>query len=183
MAELSFEYLKRVLKADFENGKLYWLPRSVDLFPSGGNAEAACKRWNSRDAGTEAFTTMMPNGYLKGKLSGHHLYAHRVIWALHIGSLPTNHIDHANGDRSDNRIENLREATRSENQRNRKIPANNSSGALGVSWNKRMGKWQASIWNGHRLEYLGCRSELDDAKELRLAAEVRLGYHQNHGRA
>lgn len=64
-------------------------------------------------------------------------------------------VDHRNGDGLDNRRSNLRAATNAENQRNRGLPANNTSGYKGVTWNKPAGKWQAGIRVDGRLLALG----------------------------
>lgn len=68
---------------------------------------------------------------------------HRIIWLMFIGSWPKNEIDHINRNKQDNRIENLREATHSENSLNRGIGRNNSSGHKGVSRTRSTGKWRA----------------------------------------
>lgn len=70
--------------------------------------------------------------------------AHRLIFMLHHGYLPQE-VDHINGDRADNRIENLRPANRSENQCNRNILANNTSGYAGVSWHKKSNAWVVRV--------------------------------------
>lgn len=85
--------------------------------------------------------------------------AHRLAWALFYGEWPPSILDHKNGNPSDNRIENLRIATHSENMRNKKTPSHNKSGYKGVSFCKCTGKWVARIrdsenkyWNLGRYE-------------------------------
>ena len=65
--------------------------------------------------------------------------SHRLIFMLHYGYMPKE-IDHINGDRADNRLENLREVTRSQNQYN-KAPQTNASGVRNVSWHKKSNAW------------------------------------------
>jgi hypothetical protein len=84
-------------------------------------------------------------GYLAVKLDGRRYQTHRIIWLWMKGEWPKADIDHINGDRTDNRWCNLREATNSQNQANRPRPANNRSGSKGISWCKRNGKWEAGI--------------------------------------
>lgn len=66
--------------------------------------------------------------------------AHRLIFMLHHDYFPKE-VDHINGDRADNRLENLRAATRSENQCNRNALSSNTSGYPGVSWHKKSKAW------------------------------------------
>jgi hypothetical protein len=71
---------------------------------------------------------------------------HRLVWIYHNGDIPDEMIvDHIDGDKTNNRIENLRIATQNENMQNSKIRSNNTSGVKGVSWNKQIKKWRARI--------------------------------------
>lgn len=70
--------------------------------------------------------------------------AHRLIFMLHHGYMPKE-VDHINGNRSDNRIENLRAVTRSENQCNRGVLSSNTSGYAGVSWHKKSKSWVVRV--------------------------------------
>tara|TARA_R110001606_G_scaffold190822_1_gene338772 strand:+ start:384 stop:701 length:318 start_codon:yes stop_codon:yes gene_type:complete len=101
---------------------------------------------------------------------------------MHVGDWPADQIDHISGDRSDNRIENLREATQTENSRNMKTLANNMSGVMGVSWDKRERHWIATISDDNSSVRLGRFKSFEDAVAARKAAEVEYGYHPNHGR-
>ena len=71
-------------------------------------------------------------------------YEHRLVYLWHFGYVPKE-IDHINGDKRDNRIENLREANRSQNMRNVKLKRNNTSGAKGVCWSKEKNKWVVRV--------------------------------------
>lgn len=92
-------------------------------------------------------------GYREIKVMGKLYYAARLAWLYTTGHFPINFIDHKNGNPGDNRIENLRESSASENAWNRKIPNNSTSGFKCVT---RYGKkWVARIVvNGKRI-YLG----------------------------
>jgi hypothetical protein len=81
--------------------------------------------------------------------------AHRLAWLYMTGNPPTDHIDHINGDKLDNRFENLREVTRFGNLQNMRTPTNaNNSGFLGVSAHQ--GKWRVQIMtNGERIRVSG----------------------------
>ena len=82
--------------------------------------------------------------------------AHRLVWTYHNGEIPTGfEIDHINQTKADNRIENLRLATPSQNRSNVTKYKNNTSGFKGVSWNKRDKKWQAFIMHNKKSIRLG----------------------------
>lgn len=95
------------------------------------------------------------HGYIAFKLFGHLRRAHRVAWFLTHGVFPDGDIDHINRDRSDNRIENLRCVSRSENMENQILKSNNKSGFKGVFFDARRGKWLASIGKNGRSKHLG----------------------------
>ena len=79
------------------------------------------------------------------------------------GKWPENDIDHINVARGDNRFSNLREATRSENLRNRGAQKNNTSGFKGVSWQKSSRKWDARINIHGKVVHLGYFDDPEDA--------------------
>ena len=85
-------------------------------------------------------------------------------------------VDHVNGNKQDNRIDNLRLCTNQENTFNAKISKNNTSGVHGVSFHKKTGKWRAYINHNRKQIYLGLFSSIEDAKYARVKAE--LEYHK-----
>ena len=125
-----------------------------------------------------------PRGYLscvneEGKLVLHHRY----VWEEANGPIPKGYqIDHINGDRADNRIENLRLVTPSENQMNVKLRDNNTSGVTGVFWDKRTSAWCAACYVDGKSKHLGRFRDWFDAVCARKSADNRYGYHVNHGR-
>lgn len=121
-------------------------------------------------------------GYLTVLVDGRRYKAHRVVWLMHFGSFPRGDVDHINGVRSDNRIENLRTVDHVENMRNQKLRSTNTSGVTGVTWNKKQKKWRAKITVNYRTISLGAFDALADAEKARLAAEDLYGFHENHGR-
>lgn len=121
-------------------------------------------------------------GYLDLRVNGHRAYGHRMAWLLTYGEWPDGQIDHINGVRDDNRIENLRVVTNKQNHTNMKRHKGNSSSVTGVYWNKRAGKWQAYICVDYKQIYLGVFKYLIDAETARKDAEIKFGFHKNHGR-
>lgn len=118
-------------------------------------------------------------GYRKVHIDGQYHSEHRVVWLLVNGESPEYpkfEIDHINGDRSDNRIENLRKVTKSTNQRNAGRRVSNTSGVHGVNWKAGANRWVARIWNGPRHVFLGQFKTLHEAQIARKAAERVLGF-------
>lgn len=118
--------------------------------------------------------TVRPNGYIQIGVDGKLYRAHRLAWLLVHGHFPESDIDHINRDRADNRIANLRLATRSENMCNRSIAANNSSGVTGVCWDASREKWLVQIKRkGAPQKNLGRYATLEEAAAVRANAEQR----------
>lgn len=171
------ETLRKLLRYEPETGKLFWRERPVDMFTT----SSYCDRWNSRYAGYEAFTSKNGKGYLVGRILGRTYRAHRVIWAMETGSWPVDQIDHEDHDRSNNRFKNLREVSNAENSRNMSLSCRNSSGIVGVHWNKQREKWHAQILVAGCNIYLGLFDDLSDATAARRVAEIKYKFHENHG--
>lgn len=113
------------------------------------------------------------NGYVGINVGGKQYYAHRIAWLFTHGRWPSEDIDHINRDKQDNRIVNLREATRSQNQRNHPLTAANKSGHKGVRWNKQARRWVAFMRINKKPKHLGSFTRLEDAVEARRRAETR----------
>jgi hypothetical protein len=95
-------------------------------------------------------------GYVLIRIDQKGYYAHRLAWLYEYGSFPQGHVDHINGNPNDNRLENLRIASNTENMQNIKgVNKNNSSGFLGVSFHKRSGKYRADIRVKSKKKWLG----------------------------
>lgn len=146
------EIVRQLLRYEPETGKLFWRERGPEWFAS----KRAHSAWNARFSGMEAFTARTSHGYAIGNFLGKLLMAHRVIWVIAQGCWPSADVDHINSDRSDNRIVNLREATRSENNCNRPISSANTSGLKGVTFHAKSRKWRAQIKKHGKNHFLGC---------------------------
>lgn len=118
--------------------------------------------------------------YIQIRFFGKKYRVHRLIFLYHNGYLPEN-IDHIDGNPLNNKIENLRAATKSQNNCNRKISQNNTSGIKGISWNKERMKWEVYIDKDHKRYRLGRYVSIDEAKEkLRnFRKEIHGEFHNN----
>lgn len=172
------ETLRKLLSYDPDTGLLTWKRRPIEMFAT----DRAGKIWNTRFCGKPAFKTDHNAGYRQGKISDKAYLAHRVAYAIHHGAWPASQIDHINGDRSDNRIANLRNVTNAENARNRVLPTDNTSGHMGVSWDGRRCKWHSCIHVRGKRRHIGYFTDIEDAIAARAAADVQYGFHPNHGR-
>ena len=100
--------------------------------------------------------------------------SHRLVWLFHNGLFPKYQIDHINGIRTDNRIENLREATSQQNSMNTGIYISNTSGTKGVCWSKEKSKWMAYIKFLGKFKNLGYFDDVINAADARKKAEIEL---------
>ncbi|MFA7308084.1 MAG: HNH endonuclease signature motif containing protein [Hyphomicrobium sp.] len=162
-ATLTEEYVRQLLNYNHETGVFTWKERAPDMFVDGErHAEWQCRNWNSKHAGTAA-GTINSKGYVLIIIVRIGYYAHRLAWLYMTGQWPEADIDHTNGDRSDNRFCNLREATHTENMRNARKRLDNTSGVKGVCWDNQTNKWRASIRVAGKRLYLGYFSSREDA--------------------
>lgn len=183
-APLDIQLLKKSVHFNSDTGEFVWLKRDASTFDGGKfTAEHACANWNSRYCGKPAFAAPHINGYLMGCFMSKHYLAHRIAFAIYFGYWPLTGLDHVNGIKTDNRICNLREADHAENARNQKTSARNSTGVLGVSYDKARGKYFACIRANGRSISLGRFTSIEEASAARKQADEEHGFHQNHGRA
>ncbi len=118
---------------------------------------------------------LRPDGYLVIRVDGFLYRANRLAWLYVHGRWPTADAEHRNGVRHENRIRNLREATRSQNLQNlRRAKANNKSGMLGVCLHQQSGKWRATIKADGKQRHLGLFTDKDEAHAAYLAAKREL---------
>ena len=175
------ELLRKILRYEPDTGKLFWRERPVEMFNSGFHtAETGRKSWNTRYAGSEAFTAVA-GGYRVGKIFYRKVAAHRVILAMAFDAWPQGEVDHINHDRGDNRMGNLRIVTSLGNARNRSMLKNNTSGVTGVYWNQRSRNWYSKIKVNYVPISLGSFDSITDAAAARKRAEIKHGFHKNHG--
>lgn len=171
MVEDAFEYCP-------ETGEIRWAKtRPIQHFKT----VMACNRWHTLFAGKIA-GAMNIGGYVAVTFNYVQLSGHRIAWRLHYGKWPSVHLDHQDGNRQNNRIDNLREVTPLENSRNVKLQERNRSGRIGVNWCDHGNCWRAYIGTGQGQKKLGSFKTKEEAIAAREAAETKYGYHPNHGR-
>lgn len=178
----SQDILNQLLRHDTETGKLYWRERSVFFFKGTKRSpEVSCLLWNAKNANCEALNYINPHGYKCGRILGRAASAHRTVWKMKYGFDP-DVIDHIDGNRVDNRISNLRSIVRGDNQKNMKRSKVNKSGVTGVRKMTKSEKWTATINVDFSSIHLGCFDSFGDAVKARKEAEIKYGFHPNHGR-
>lgn len=182
MGILTFDTVNSYLRYEPEVGKLYWRERDLSAFAGLKRPpEVLAKGWNTKYANAEAFTATAGNGYKVGAINYRNYLAHRIAWLLFYRAWPVNCIDHINGNRADNRIDNLRDVTVSGNARNIRRRSDNKSGINGVCIDNSCGSWRAQIRiNGVQI-HLGNFADIEDAKRARERANILYGYSERHG--
>ena len=133
-------------------------------------------------AGSEAGSIEVRHGYVSVSFMGSRYKAHRIIWEMFNGQIPDGmQIDHINHIRHDNKIENLRLVKKLENDMNRSVYKNSKSGVTGVRYVEKYRNWRSQIKvNGKQIS-LGSYSDIREAIKARKDAEVKYGFHENHG--
>lgn len=171
--EFSRDDVLDILRYEPETGFLYWLPRTF-------GKEAS--RFNSRWSGKRAGCGSIVDGYRRISLTINGVrkvhFEHRLIWFMIHGSWPIGDIDHLNHDRNDNRIENIRDVSKSDNQKNGGLGTRNKSGHIGVCWATRKKRWKVSCGS----KFIG--HFVDKGEAIKAAEEARAarGYHPHHGK-
>jgi hypothetical protein len=176
---MPLEDMQAHISVDPVAGSILWLQPPRDLFSSYKAWRVSCARRFRR----AALNSRHSRGYLHGYIAGRAYFAHIVVWAFANGRWPTGEIDHIDGNKTNNRIENLRECSTSENQRNQAIKKSNNSGVTGVHWHAQSRSWRAQVRHDGRTISLGLFKSIEEAAAARSAANIQYGYHANHGRA
>lgn len=147
--------LKALLHYDPDTGTFQWTGQKHGRARYKTSAGHTCKR--------SGYTVIGVDGILYA--------AHRLAWLYVHGVWPEGDTDHINRVRHDNRIANLREATRAQNMQNSGLRADSTTGHTGVTWDKSSGRWRAKIMVDGRHYCLGRFADLDAAIAARKAAE------------
>ena len=166
--EITQERLKYLLSYDPETGEF------TRLIGGRGRRAGEIAGCLKRDSGGKV--------YIYIQIDGRTYLAHRLAWLYTFGAWPENQIDHLDQNSLNNRLINLRDVTNAENGKNQKMSNRNSSGFTGVYFHNKAQKWEAQIKVNFKRIYLGLFELKDDAITARKNAEVKYGFHPNHGR-
>lgn len=160
---LTQEYLKSILHYSPCTGDFTW---TVNKSPN---------TYIGMRAGT------LDDGYIRIFIDKKSYRSSRLAHLYITGEWPQYEIDHINHIRSDNRWENLRSVSSTENLRNKTLYRNNNSNLPGVIWHTRDLVWQSRINNNGKRAHLGYFDDFFDACCARKSAENKYRYHPNHG--
>lgn len=155
--------LKSLLKYNQDTGLFTWLVASSNRIRIGDIA--GCNK----------------DGYILIRVNNILYRAHRLAWLYMTGSFPSQHIDHVDHIRSNNRWFNLRDVSQKENSKNMKKSKNNKSGVAGVRWCKKDNYWRIEVKVDYKLITLGSRRDFFEACCLRKSANNLYNFHSNHG--
>ena len=158
--QINIERVQELLRHDEETGDFFWKHNRR------GHAKAGDKCSYTNHA-----------GYIVIKIDGIKVMAHRLAWLLGHGSWPNGDIDHINGNRTDNRLQNLRDVDRTTNLQNqRQAQPKNRLGILGVS--EKNGRYRARIKAHGKVHELGIFSTPTEASAAYINAKRQL--HQGN---
>jgi len=158
--------VKQLLDYDENTGRLTW------------REHRGSKKAGSTAGFAQGFNRSV---YWRVRIDGVSYSAARIIWLMVCGCWP-DQIDHINRDSLDNRFENLRSVSPSDNSKNRGKRSDNPHGITGIYWQKHRQRWTASIQSDGRVENLYAGRDFLEACCRRKSAELRLGFNENHGK-
>jgi hypothetical protein len=158
---------------EYRDGMLFWKIRPLSDFKTEGRHVQWNERYGHKQVGSCA------GKYVNVSINKIRHQVHRIIFLMHYGYLPKV-VDHINGKTQDNRIENLRAATYTENQRNSRINKNSSSGVKNVVWHKQRCKWNVRLTINHKNKSFGLYDDIELANLV--AHEARNKYFGSFAR-
>lgn len=153
--DLTADYVRSILDYMPETGELVW---------------RVAKAHNVRVGAIAG--NLNSTGYMQVSVDGRRYCVHRLVWLIHHSHWPENQLDHINGTTTDNRIENLRKASRAENMQNKASARNSSSRFVGVNWCAKRGKWRAQIMLNGKKKHLGHFHKEEDAADAYAVAKA-----------
>jgi hypothetical protein len=161
---LTQEEIRRVL--EYKEGALYWKEMTTN---------------KTENLVGQLAGYIHPHGYRLIRVHGYQYKEHRLMFLYHYGYIP-DFVDHINGIKHDNRIENLRMATKAQNCQNTSLSLANTSGVKGVSKMPRLELWRARLQsNGKKYEVGGFKTKELATDFLELLRNLTHGEFANHG--
>jgi hypothetical protein len=160
MSNFDFSFLKEHLEYNSYSGEFAWVKSPARSVKAGSAAGR-----------------LRPDGYVNIQIKGKLYFAHRIAWLMTYGEWPEKQIDHINGNRSDNRIANLRKVSRSQNGQNRKPNIGSATGVPGVTWYAPTDRWLVRITLNQKTIHIGYFNAIDEAVSARQTAETRFFTH------
>lgn len=162
----------------YENGSLYHRSRPIDFCKNEHQMKALNSRFSGKRAGTN-HTDLKGQTYRIVSVFGKQYKEHRLIWLMFNGYIPVQ-IDHNDGNKLNNKIENLRSADNQKNQMNSSLRKDNKTGVTGVRFMH--GKFAAQIRFNKKDTHLGLFVDFFEAVCARKSAENKLCFNVNHGK-
>nr|DAU64096.1 MAG TPA: endonuclease [Caudoviricetes sp.] len=166
---LTFERANELFRYDPISGKLFWKKTTTNRVKVGGEAGSFCKS----------------TGYINIKVGNEWYTLHRIAILLATGIYDkTVQVDHVDHDRGNNRLSNLRVVSHAENMRNQSLRNTNKTGVTGVCvkyTQKGTKRYTANIVYNYKPIFLGNYDTLEEAAAARREAEIKYGFHRNHG--
>jgi hypothetical protein len=174
---IPLSYIQSILKIDpLSPSGLTWLPRQDIKFKFLNN-HAGCIHTDAKTGYQRWNTSVVYNS------KRYYLICSRIIFLLHHGYLTKGKcIDHEDNNPLNNKIENLRESTDSQNAQNSKLRKDNTSGTKGLSWDKKKQKWVAEVYVNSKKIYIGCFLESEKENAKKAIEKARKKYHGDFGR-
>ena len=158
--DLTQKELKRQLHYNPKTGIFKWI-----ISKRGLSSKKMCG-WKRED------------GYMIIGVNYKRYYAHRLAWLYVYGEFPKKQIDHINRNKTDNRIENIRDASPSTNNKNKPLQKNNKSGYKGIYWDTHRNKWVAQIKLNGKQKNLGGFKNIKNAINARKEANVKYNFNK-----
>lgn len=172
----SQEELSELLDYNTYTGIVKWKERTMSMYSRKRDLDLFNERYANK-----IINTKDKQGYLIIVINYSTYRLHRVIYKLIYNKEPEL-IDHENQIKDDNRLDNLRASNNELNGKNSPKTSRNTSGVVGVSFNTKKNKWQASACLRKKLIFLGYFDSLEEAAKVRKEAEIDFGYSRNHGK-
>lgn len=176
--QYAYSHAAKLVNYDGATGVFIWLKRE--------GSDSKTRQFNTRFSGKECGCDN-GKGYssIKIRIDGElfTLAAHRLAWLIAYGEMPVYDIDHIDGNRSNNKIDNLRAVTKALNCRNAKMLKSNTSGVTGVTLDKSTGKWRARARVNRKMYSIGCFDDIAAAEAAVKSFRLANGFTARHGRA